>query len=111
MADQREHGETTRSLGVTGAGDEGGERESGTVRVQYDPATADSLCYTLIEAVATATERELAELPPVYPVLDIETITKLVASAPESRLEVAFEYENCDIWLNSDGELLVSDGG
>jgi hypothetical protein len=107
MIDRYDPGDTMWSLGAVGGADAVHETDPGVVRAQYDPEVTDSLCYTLVRAVAAATEQELEQLPPVHSMVDLEAVTTLVESVTDSPLEMTFEYEECAITLNAEGALLV----
>lgn len=85
--------------------------------VGYDPNTEASyarfdtgyntVVVTIVETVATVTDREPAAMEPLFAVIDPESLTDLVASARQTPIEVDFSYEGCRVTVSSHGSVVV----
>lgn len=69
--------------------------------------------WTVIEAVAEATDTEPERLRPLFDVVDPDALDAVLESAtdpdgPPSEVRVTFRYEGCDVAVRADGRTIVS---
>ena len=77
-----------------------------------DRATEESLSHTVIENVAGHKGTEALMLdPPLYEVLDPDSLDALFAGRddPSHDVQISFEYCGCTVTVSSDGHVLVED--
>jgi len=83
---------------------------SGTYRTEFDPDTRP-VCEAIITAVATATERDPLDVPPLYSVVDIDALATLFTPAdisPDGSDRTAtFDYAGCHIKVRGRGTVLI----
>ncbi|MFC6718872.1 HalOD1 output domain-containing protein [Natrialbaceae archaeon GCM10025810] len=91
------------------AGDETGyDPTTGTYHATFEPtAPDDSVVVAIVTAVATATNRSVTALEPLYWTVDAESLAVLLASSPTDPIEVAFTYEDCRVTVSSHGTVVV----
>lgn len=70
-------------------------------------ANADAVVVTIVDTVATVTDREVTAMPPLYATVDSEALATLMTSARGRPIEVAFSYEGCRVTVSSRGEIVV----
>lgn len=80
--------------------------DSGTYHARFD-ADADAVVVVIADTVATITDREVTDMPPLFATVDPEALTELVTSSRERSVEVSFAYEGCEVTVTSDGEVVV----
>lgn len=82
----------------------------------YDPITetfhsrfddGSDTIVAIVETVASATDRELTAMSPLYDTIDPEALTDLVTSARDRTIDVSFSYEGCLVTVSSDGRVAV----
>lgn len=61
---------------------------------------------TVLDTVADATGTDVLDLPPLYDVIDPETLNRLLASDPSVRIE--FQYADYRIVATGDGDVTVT---
>lgn len=88
--------------------------ESGnTYRAQFDVHTRPA-SEAILTAVATATENELLELPPLYSSVDPDALDALFDPLPCGASErgptVTFEYAGCRVSAKARGTVVVEPG-
>lgn len=99
-------GVNDRSRSITN-GDAG--RRSDTVRVQFD-RTATPPTSAVVDAVATAVDTDVLELPPLYYHIDTDALDALFADAQRSSGrsgQLTFTYADCLVTVSDDGEVAV----
>jgi hypothetical protein len=74
---------------------------------QHDWDAFYSLCLTVSQTVARATDTDLLELDPLARTLDIETLETLMSASPSHELSVSFVYCGCAVDVDSRGRVLV----
>ena len=67
----------------------------------------DELCLSIVDAVATAIDREPRELEPFFSVLDPDALSALLDSSRDDEIQVSFSYEGCAVVVSSGGDLVV----
>ncbi|WP_241154891.1 HalOD1 output domain-containing protein [Halorubrum sp. CSM-61] len=68
----------------------------------------------VVEAVATANDRDPLEMPPLYDALDVESLEHIMASdrtAVQRDISVSFTYDGAFVWVTSGGAIEVDPGG
>lgn len=81
---------------------------TGTFHARFDADEgADAVVVTVVETVATVTDREVTAMPPLFATIDAEALTALVTSARDQHLEVTFSYEGCRVTVSSSGDVVV----
>jgi hypothetical protein len=74
---------------------------------QHDWDAFYSLCVTVSQTVARATDSDLLDIEPLAHTLDIETLETLMSTSPSSGLSVSFVYCGCTVDIDSCGRVLV----
>jgi len=69
----------------------------------------DELALRVLEGVADADGRRVADLPPLYPTLDPDALSALFRQS-EANLRVAFEYEGKAVIVHEGGRVTVDEG-
>ncbi|GAA0673524.1 HalOD1 output domain-containing protein [Natronoarchaeum mannanilyticum] len=69
----------------------------------------DELALRVLEGVADADDRRVAELPPLYPTLDPDALGALFRRS-DADLRVAFEYEGKAVTVYEGGRVTVDEG-
>lgn len=84
--------------------------ETGTYRASFESDRA-TIGETIILVVAAVTGTDPLELPLLYPVLDPETVERLVdssvAGSTSGDLHVSFTFADCDVTVHSHGIIAV----
>lgn len=64
---------------------------------------------TVVEQVSELTDQAVLEISPLYDTVDPGAIADLLASSRrgESRIEVSFSYETCQVTISSTGTVVV----
>jgi len=84
---------------------------SGKHIVEFDPVNGGSVTTQLASALATASGREVTELPPIAEWVDCDAIEQLFDSHDsETELSVSFEFEEYQVFLSSIGRIVVTSG-
>lgn len=82
----------------------------------YDPITetfhsrfddGSDTIVAIVEAVASATNCELAAMSPLYDTVDPEALTDIVTSDRDRPIDVSFSYEGCRVTVSSSGHVVV----
>lgn len=77
--------------------------DNGETRENVPP---DSVSVNVVQRVATTTDRETTELPPLYDTLDPEALDALVDSLTVSA-SVEFVYSGCRVTVDAAGNISV----
>ena len=80
--------------------------DGSTARYRWDGETAPSVA--IVEAVAEATGREPAEMPPLQRTIDMGALESLIAERGESSVRLSFEYVGTRVTVEADGAIEVS---
>lgn len=94
----------------------------GTDRFGFDPITetyhaqcswedGDELCLSIVDAVATATDREPREMSPLFSTLDSDALQRLLTTSGIDEVQVSFSYEGCALVVSNSGDLVVKPVG
>ncbi|QFU82111.1 HalOD1 output domain-containing protein [Natronorubrum aibiense] len=85
----------------------------GDDRVGHDPTTGtfhaafsaepNTVVVTIVDTVATITNRDPTRLSPLFETIDPEALAELVTSSRQTPIEVAFSYEDCQVTVSSHG--------
>jgi len=87
-------------------------------RVGYDPTTdtyhsqhdwedSDSLIFTIVTTVSTATGEEVNAMEPLYSAIDPDALEALISHRRDDTLRISFVYEACTITVAGSGEIVV----
>jgi len=68
----------------------------------------DELALRVLEGVADADDRRVADLPPLYPTLDPDALGALFRQS-DANLRVAFEYEGKAVTVHEGGRVTVDE--
>lgn len=80
----------------------------GRIEHEWDESLPPSTA--IVEAAAAATGREPTDMPELYEYIDGDALDKLVTrkgAAAERSVELSFGYGDVDVWLDSNGQILV----
>jgi len=69
----------------------------------------DELALRVLEGVADADDRQVADLSPLYPTLDPDALGALFRRS-DANLRVAFEYEGKAVIVHESGRVTVDEG-
>jgi hypothetical protein len=73
-------------------------------RTQTSETAYHSTTTQIIRALSEATGESIADLPPMYPAVDLEAIDRLMRSAgPGSEPEVSFVHQGYEVRVTPDG--------
>ncbi|WP_121741833.1 HalOD1 output domain-containing protein [Natronorubrum halophilum] len=84
----------------------GHDPTTGTFHARFD-ADPDAVVVTIVETVATITNRDPIDMTPLFETVDPEALTDLVVSNRAQPIEVSFSYEGCRVTVSSDGTVVV----
>lgn len=78
-----------------------------TVHVEWRDSSSPSVA--VVEAIATATDRDPLALTPIYEYLDTDAFDALVTTARgmDSQISVTFRYEDWTVSVDSTGDIAV----
>ncbi|AGB39710.1 HalOD1 output domain-containing protein [Natronococcus occultus] len=77
-----------------------------TLHARFDPE-AESITVSLVEAVATAIDRDPVAMTPLFEAVDPEALSALVASTRDGPVEVSFAYEDCYVTVSTCGDVVI----
>jgi len=69
----------------------------------------DEVALRVLEGLASATDRPVSELPPLYPALDPDALDALFRRS-DADLQVVFEYEGKAVTVREGGRVSVDEG-
>ena len=82
------------------------------VKARYDPADDDTPAEAVVDAVATATDRDPLELPRLYDAINPDIINNLLDGTSRSHRNgfvFGFEFLEWNILIRGDGTIFVFD--
>lgn len=77
----------------------------GTFHARHDPQDGETVCHTLVLAVAAIADRDPLSLDPLYRTVDPDTLDDFVESSDPEAFEgsVSFAYEGYDVTVYASG--------
>ena len=105
MTDETAHPDSQLSRPL-GEDSTGFDPTTNTFHSRFD-TDSDPLVVSIVEAVAAVTNRDPTAMAPLYDTVDPEALADLVTSARERPVDVAFDYEGCEVTVSSDGRIVV----
>lgn len=75
-----------------------------TIRAEWGNGTNPSV--GVVEAVATASDRDPLKLPPLYDHVAADALDQLLTSGSE--VHISFRYAGCEVAIEGDGTIEVS---
>lgn len=96
----------TNDGGDPDATDRRARRDVNPTAVRYDWTESGQPSVTIIEAVAEATDRTTAELPPLQKRVDPDALDALLTRG-QSPVSIAFTYADVSVTVNGNGTLNV----
>ncbi len=83
-----------------------------TVRAVYSRAGDESGTEAIVRAVADAADVDPLDLPPLFQAIDPEIIDRVFARSddfPSERVTLSFEYDRWEVFIRSDGHIVICD--
>ena len=74
---------------------------------RYEYGDAESPSMAVLEAVASATDRDPVDLPVLENVLDTDALDALVTHSTDATTRVSFSYDGVDVVVDSAGGIVV----
>ncbi|AFZ71519.1 HalOD1 output domain-containing protein [Natronobacterium gregoryi] len=75
-------------------------------RAQYEPEP-DAAVVAVVEAVASVTQQDPLEMPPLFGSVNTEALDELVTTPRENPVTVTFSYQQCRVTVSSCGDVAV----
>lgn len=83
-------------------------------RIQFDPESFDEPSTAIVRRIATATDRDPTDMPPLYDYVDVEALDTLITTSTtrtDNPVRLSFSYDGIEVTVDShDGITLTSDG-
>ena len=86
------------------------DRRTEAYKTYHDWTSSESLSQSVAEAIAFAMDADIAELPPLYTVIDPDALDRLFWSSPSKpRMEgtVSFPFNGCTVRVSANGKIVV----
>lgn len=75
--------------------------------VRHEWREADQPSMSLVEAVAAATDRTPADLPPLQRSIDADALNTLLTQGQSPQVTISFEYADTGVWIDGDGTIEI----
>lgn len=78
--------------------------------VETSPEVGDSVCTKIVQRVASVTEQEITQLPPLYDRIDPDALDDVVSSIEtgQSPLSIRFTYAGEEVTIDGAGTVSIA---
>lgn len=78
-----------------------------SITIRHETTPYEELGLTVVEAVATATDRAKTDLPPLHRAIDPDALERVLTRGESSSVTVAFDYADTGVEVSANGTIQV----
>jgi len=97
----------TNDAGDSDISERGTNTESHPTTVHHEWRQSDQPSMAIVQAVATATDRTMTDLPPLQRTIDSDALDTLFIQGDPSSVAVSFDYADTTVWVYGDGSIEI----